>query len=399
MGTIDFDNLPNTCAVIDKQAFSHNINSMWDHVGRNRKMLVAVKADAYGHGAVPISELCETLGVSWLGVALADEGISLRKAGITSPILKFSPIFENELAGVLKYKISFVICSFEEFSFIEKIIIQNNMDQRADVHLKIDTGMGRVGIAADDSIRLCKKLIQSPVFNLQGIMTHLPVSDSSEPENIAYTRKQLKLFKTITDQMLSMDQQGSKTLPLVHAANSGGILAHPDSWFDMVRPGISAYGTYPSKEVKQTVALKEVMTFKSRVSFVKNVSAGTGISYGHIWKAPENTKIATVPVGYADGYNRLLSNRGKVIINNRIYPVAGRVCMDQIMINLGPCSNVKRGDHVILFGPACGPAYGSAPGSASQECRVSQQFVADQLDTITYEITCRIDKRVPRVYV
>lgn len=378
----DFKNLPNTCAIIDKEAFKSNINLLWDRVGRKRKMLVAVKADAYGHGAVEISRICAELGVSWLGVAQVNEGIALRNAGINTDILKFSPIFENELLSAIDNKISFVVCSFEELDFITNIL-KDYPDKKAAVHIKVDTGMGRIGINAQDSLKLYKKLIENQAFNLQGIMTHLPVSDSSSTE---YTKAQLRLFKNLTDEMLSLDHHHYSSLPIVHAANSAGILAHSESWFDMVRPGIAAYGTYPSKEVEKSVELKEVMTFKSRVSFVKKVKKGTGISYGHIWKAPEDTYIATIPVGYADGYNRLLSNQGNVVINNRIYPIAGRVCMDQFMVNLGNNSDVARGDHVILFG-------------YDKDVSISQQQMADQLNTITYEITCRVDKRVPRVYV
>jgi alanine racemase len=214
---------------------------------------------------------------------------------------------------------------------------------------------------------------------LEGIFTHLPVSDDSNPE---YTRAQIERFKEVVD---AIHTSIGRRVSLVHCANSGAVLSHEPGWLDLVRPGVMVYGTYPDPGTPRTIPLKPGLSFITRVSFLKKVAAGTSIGYGRTWFAPQDTWIATIPVGYADGFNRLFSNRGRVLINGSSYPVVGRICMDQSMVDLGPETNIRVGDEVVLIGR-----------SGNQEISCAEW--AHALQTITYEVTCQINARVERVF-
>ena len=355
-----------------------NIEGIRQKVGADRKILIAVKANAYGHGAVEVSRMAEQIGVDYLGIATVPEGIQLRQAGIHLPILKFGPTFQEEIESALINDITLPICDIE--SAIQTQIISESLGKKSPVHLKIDTGMGRVGVSVENATDLavfiedkCKALY------LEGVFTHLPVSDSSDQ---TFTREQVRRFQKCVD---DIQQRINRKVSLSHCANSGAVLGHPDAWMDMVRPGIMIYGYYPDKSTPKTIELKPGMSFLTRVSFLKKVEKGTSIGYGRTWFAQEDTWIATIPVGYADGFNRLFSNKGRVLINGRSYPVVGRVCMDQSMVNLGPQTDVKIGDTVTLMGK-----------NGAEE--ISCDEWAEKLNTITYEITCQINSRVERVY-
>jgi alanine racemase len=254
------------------------------------------------------------------------------------------------------------------------------LDKTVNVHLKIETGMGRIGVNADEAIALAEEIIKNcPHLHLQGAMTHLPVSDEASK---TFTSRQIDRFKK---HVKSIEETLNFKFELVHCANSGAVLAHPDGWLDMVRPGIMIYGFYPSKDTPQTIELKPGLSFKTRVSFIKKVSKGSSIGYGRTWIAPEDTWIATFPAGYADGFNRLFSNEGRVLIAGKSYPVVGRVCMGQSMCNLGPETDIKIGDMVTLIG-------------TDKEETISAYEWAEKLDTITYEVTCQINGRVKRYF-
>ncbi|PKK89247.1 MAG: alanine racemase [Candidatus Wallbacteria bacterium HGW-Wallbacteria-1] len=381
-----FDQFPDTCAIVDLGAIRRNILGLWDRVGRERKVLLAVKADGYGHGSIEVSRLAEEIGVAWLGVALVSEGVELRKAGIRLPILKFSHTFPSEVDTALGHDIAVAAYDADQLQLLSASAAR--VGRSATVHLKADTGMGRIGAKPSDMVNLYRLASSLPGLKVGGVMTHLPVSDEYD---LTFTTDQLSLFSQVVDAIRAEAvSQGKNPYEIIaHAANSGGILAHPSSWFDMVRPGIMLYGTYPSDEVEKSVELTEAMTFKTRLSFVKEVEPGTTISYGRTWTAPEKRLIGTIPVGYADGFNRLWTNRGRVLVNGISRNIAGRVCMDQSMVDLG-ChegqSGPRSGDHAVLFG-RWGQSY------------ISQTEWARELRTITYEVTCRIDKRVPRVYI
>ena len=240
--------------------------------------------------------------------------------------------------------------------------------------------MGRIGVSVEEAPALAAFIEQQcPHLALQGIFTHLPVSDEADP---LYTRNQVQRFKAVVQ---TIHDTIGRRVELVHCSNSGAVLGHEEAWLDMVRPGIMVYGFYPCDETPQSIALKPGLSFLTRISFLKKIKAGTPIGYGRTWTAAEDTWIATFPAGYADGFNRLFSNRGRVLVNGRSYPIAGRVCMDQSMVNLGSETDLKVGDEVVLIGK-----------SGSQEITVDEW--ANQLGTITYEVTCQINSRVERVY-
>lgn len=355
-----------------------NIEGIRQAIGPERKILIAVKANAYGHGAVQVSRLAEGIGVDWLGVATVPEGLQLRQAGIRLPILKFSPAFPEEMEAAVHHGITLAVCETENVAALEQVCQAANL--HAAVHLKVETGMGRIGVAIADAPRLAAYIEHNcPSLRLEGIFTHLPVSDEADP---VYTRAQIECFKSVVDDIHSVI---GRRVSLVHCANSGAVLGHAPGWMDMVRPGIMTYGFYPDPGTPRTIPLKPGLSFITRLSFLKKVTAGTSIGYGRTWVAPQDTWIATIPVGYADGFNRLFSNRGRVLINGRSYPIVGRICMDQCMINLGPDTNLRVGDEVVLIGK-----------SGDEEITCDEW--AQVLKTITYEVTCQINARVERVY-
>ncbi len=355
-----------------------NIEGIRNIIGKQRKILLAIKANAYGHGAVEVARIAQEINVEYLGVATIPEGIELRSAGIYLPILKFSPTFPEEMEAALQNEITFTVCDQDNVQSLQSIAQQTNTIAR--VHLKIDTGMGRIGVQPEDALNLASFIVTScPNLVLEGIYTHLPVSDAADP---VFTLAQIKRFKKIVD--LIQDAIGFK-VSLVHCANSGGILGHPESWFDMVRPGILVYGYYPDPETPRTIPLKPVLSFYTKVTFLKRVKQGTSIGYGRTWVAPNDTWIATISVGYADGFNRLFSNSGRVLIGGNSYPIVGRVCMDQSMVDLGAQTDICVGDDVTLIGK---------DGNLEITC----DEWAEKLHTIPYEITCQINARVTRTY-
>lgn len=355
-----------------------NIEGIRQAIGPERKILIAVKANGYGHGAVEVSLMAERIGVDWLGVATVPEGLQLRQAGVRLPILKFSPAFPEEMESAVRSGITLAVCERVNVDILEQVCEAANL--QADVHLKVETGMGRIGVSTGDAPALAAHIERNcPRLRLEGIFTHLPVSDETDP---TYTRGQIERFKTVAD---AIHTAIGRRVNLVHCANSGAVLGHAQGWFDMVRPGIMIYGFRPDPGTPRTIPLKPGLSFITRVSFLKKVAAGTSIGYGRTWFAPQETWIATIPAGYADGFNRLFSNRGRVLINGRSYPVVGRVCMDQSMVNLGPDTDVRVGDEVVLIGK-----------SGSEEITCDEW--AQVLKTITYEVTCQINARVERVY-
>jgi alanine racemase len=347
-------------------------------IGPSRKLLIAVKANAYGHGAVAVARMAEAAGVDWLGVATVPEGMQLRDAGIGLPILKLSPAFPEEMEAAVRAGITLAVCDRANARALEAVCADLAAD--ATVHLVIDTGMARIGVQPLEAAGLAAFLAeQCPHLRIQGAFTHLPVSDEADP---TYTEAQILRFRAA---VAAVEAGLGHKLELVHCANSGAVLAHPEGYLDLVRPGIMIYGFYPDQGTPRTVPLLPALSFLTRVGFLKKVTVGTRIGYGLTWSAPEDTWIATLPVGYADGFNRLFSNRGRVLVTGRSYPVVGRVCMDQTMINLGPETTVQVGDEVVLIGR-----------SGAEEITVDEW--AKVLGTITYEVTCQINGRVERVY-
>jgi alanine racemase len=355
-----------------------NLEGIRNRVGADRKILIAVKANGYGHGAIEVSRLAQHIGIDWLGVATVPEALQLRAAGLRLPILKFNPVFPDEMEAAVRNTVTLTVCERSNADALEQLCRAAGLT--ATVHLKVDTGMGRIGVSESEAPSLAAHIERlCPNLRLDGVFTHLPVSDAAD---VAYTRDQVARFN-ITVQ--AVQAAIGRKVSLAHCANSGAVLGHEPAWLDMVRPGIMIYGFYPDVATPRTIELKPGLSFLTRVSFLKKVAAGTRIGYGRTWAAPEDTWIATIPAGYADGFNRLFSNNGRVLIRGRSYPVVGRVCMDQSMVNLGPETDLKVGDEVVLIGRS-----GDEEISCDEWARV--------LKTITYEVTCQINARVERVY-
>ncbi|MCL2382142.1 MAG: alanine racemase [Treponema sp.] len=363
-----------TRAILHIDNFRENILAARKRAGPHPKICVPVKADAYGHGAVAMSRYALEAGAEYLAVADACEGAELRSAGIAAPVLLFSQALPEELPDIVLKELIPMVSDGE---FVEEAARAAELaKKRLVVHLKVDTGMGRLGCRPQDAPELAAKILGYKWLSLGGVATHLSVSDSLEPGDIAYTKGQLHQFREAVD---SIRKAGIEP-GIVHAANSGALALHEDSFFDMVRPGIFLYGYSPNQE---RLPAQPVMELRSAVAFIKKARKGEAISYGRTWIAPEDTFIATIPAGYADGIPRPLSNNFSIRIRGRAYPVAGRICMDQCMVNLGPATEVERWDEATIFGPGFTTAAG----------------IAEQLNTIPYDILCRISKRVPRVYV
>jgi alanine racemase len=375
-----FENRRATRARIHLENINYNLDCIRTLVGSERKICVAVKADAYGHGAVEISKRALQWGVDFLAVATIPEAIILREAGIKAPIIIFSIATDREIDQIVDNELTPFVADNLYLRKISDSAMHSN--KTISIHIKVDTGMGRIGVTPEAAPALAEEAVSLPGIKLEGVCTHFPVSDSPEADDIAFTKNQIRIFKETVNTIKAKGIDPG----ICHAANSGAIIAHPDAHFDMVRPGICFYGYYPDQRMdKNRADFKPVMEFISQPAFIKKVEKGTSISYGRTWKAPAETWIASIPAGYADGYNRLLSSKAKVEIRGKLYPVAGRVCMDQFMVDLGPETDITTDDEVILFGPD-----GISPDAAD---------LGELTGTIPYEVTCAVNKRVPRDYL
>ncbi len=335
--------------------------------------MAVVKADGYGHGAVEVSRTALESGADCLGVALPEEGAVLRQAGIDVPILVFSSIQPNEAYKIIASRLDQTLCSME---------LAQALDQQArqgafpiNVHVKVDTGMGRIGLQPEDVPAFIRDLQRLKGLHVMGIFTHFASADEADK---TFSKRQIEIFDGLIRELELSDFK----IPQKHMANSAAVLDLPESYYDLVRPGIMIYGLYPSATVSRSIELKPAMTLKTRISFLKTVPPATPISYGRTFVTQKETRVATLPVGYADGYSRLLSSQGEALVNGHRAPVIGRVCMDMCMIDVSQAGDVKPGDEVILFG---------------EELSVDE--IAAKVGTINYEIVCAVGKRVPRVYV
>ncbi len=341
------------------------------------KVMVVVKADGYGHGSVETARTMLENGAEYLGVAFHEEGIELRQAGITAPILVFGAQLEEFFEEHLYYDLELTLSRNEQIEALRSIC--RRMNKKARVHIKIDTGMGRVGFMAEGDLNPLFDLLSDEWIEVVGVYSHL---SSADEEDLSSAKGQIEKFKQVRQEFL---KRTSKEI-LFHIANSAAIMRLPEAYFDMVRPGIMLYGNPPGPEFNLTWDLKEAMRFVSRVASIKTLPANHPVSYNRRFYTKKQTQIAVIPAGYADGYNRMLTNRGEVLIRGKRYPVVGTVCMDQFLVNLGPESPVKIGDEVVLFGQ-------------QEQARISITEISRKLQTIPYEVTCRISARVPRVHL
>ena len=356
-----------------------NIGAIRSRIGPGPAICVPIKADAYGHGAVRVAVAAIRAGASHLAVASVQEGVELRESGIVAPVLLLSLPLPEELPDIVAHRMIPLVAD-EEFAR-EVAAASEAAGERTAVHLKIDTGMGRIGCRPEEAADLARSIAGMGALVLEGTSTHLAVADSMNGDDIAFTKTQLARF---SGALLAIRQAGVDP-GIAHAANSGGVALHPDSSFDMVRPGLLVYGYLPVPDDPDPLPVQPVMELDTRIVFLKTVRKGESVSYGRAWTADRDTVIATLPVGYADGLARRLSGRLNALIGDRLYPVVGRICMDQCMVDLGPGSVIRRWDRAVLFGPDP-----RGPSAAD---------LARELDTIPYEITCGINRRVPRVYV
>jgi alanine racemase len=365
-------------------ALRQNIAFIRSLVGR-RKILAPVKADAYGHGAFEIARAALEAGASHLGVARVSEATELRAKGIDAPILLFSVPDADEIQAAVAHDITCFVPDTQLADAICRCAEKNR--KPASVHLKIDSGMGRIGVATEEAPEFARAIAGSTFLRLEGVCTHLSVSDSTAPSDIDYTKAQIARFSRAVKEI----EKCGVNPGVVHAAASGGVLLYPESHFDMVRPGILLYGYPPSAALAEKAKVRPVMELVTSVSFLKKVGKGTAISYGRRWTAPEDTVIATLPAGYADGLPRTASGKLFFIINGRRYPQVGTICMDQCMVNLGLDPPVRLRDDAILFG--------GVPRGNPEAAPLTAAAVAEIAGTIPYEILCGIGKRVPRIYI
>ena len=364
------------CAYIKLENIKKNVDAVKRHLKPSTKIMAVVKADAYGHGAVPIAKYLET-AVWGFAVATVSEGAELRSAGIKKPILVLGYSFSDELGDVIKNDLSITVFSYRAAFEISKFA--SNMRKSVNVHIKLDTGMGRIGFeCTDKTIDDIERISKLPSLGIEGIFTHFSKSD--EPDK-TFTKQQYEKFMNIVEKLEAKGVQ----VGIKHCANSAAIIDTPEMQLDMVRLGVALYGMWPSDAVsRDEVSLLPAMSIESHVTHVKTVPAGTPISYGGMFVTEKESVIATVPVGYGDGYARSLSGKGKVLINGEFFPIVGKVCMDQFMVDVTGY-NVNVGDRVVLLGKD-----GAFSITMEDLGRMSNRF--------NYEFACDINQRVPRVY-
>jgi alanine racemase len=360
-------------AEIDLDCIAHNICRIREKVG-DVKVAAVIKADGYGHGAIEIAQtLCEN-GVYMLVVATMEEGISLRRNGLTAPILVLGYICDDKIEEAIEYGLAVAITNSEMAKRLSAAAVRFNRNLHA--HMKIDTGMNRVGFSYDDGTSILEAL-KLPRIKYDGIFSHFSCGDD---EDFTYTNLQYERFLKVQNVL----KENNIDIKIKHICNSGGVLLHKDMYLDMVRPGIIIYGLFPSDHCRMLhgMDLKCAMTFKSRIIMIKHVRKGEPISYGNRYVADKDSVIATIAAGYADGYSRVLSGKAKVAIKGRFAPVVGSICMDMCMADITGMDDVNESDEVTLFGK-----------------EIPAEDLADVCGTINYEFICKIGARVPRVYI
>ncbi len=366
-------------AVISLDAVEQNFREMRKNIAEDTKMIAVVKADAYGHGAVPIAHLIEDHDYIWgFAAATAEEAVHLRQAGITKPILILGIVFDEYFPELVQYDIRPAVCEYDEAKKLsDEAVLQN---KTVHIHIALDTGMTRIGYAdIPESVEEIKKIAELPNLEIEGMFTHFARADEYDRSPAMV---QLERYQDFSKRV----EEAGVDIPLHHCSNSAGIIRVPEANLSIVRAGITIYGIYPSSEVERDIVkLAPVMEPKSHITYVKDVPAGAAISYGGTYVADKKKRVATIPVGYADGYPRQLSNKGWVLIHGKKAPILGRVCMDQFMADVTEIDNVKKGDEVTLLG-------------RDGDEFISIEEMGDLCGRFSYEFACDISPRVPRVY-
>lgn len=367
-------------AEISLDAIAHNFEEMHNNLTPGTKMTAVIKADGYGHGAVPIAHLVENYDYIWgFATATPEEALELRENNITKPILILGLVFEEYFPEMVAYDIRPAVCTFEMAKGLSDEALKQNKTIR--IHLALDTGMTRIGFAdKDESIEIIKKIAALPNLEIEGMFTHFARADEFDKTPAVV---QMNRYKAFAEKLENAGIQ----IPIKHCSNSAGIIRMQEANMSMVRAGITIYGIYPSNEVERDIIkLQPAMELKAHVSYVKTIAPGAAISYGGTFVAKETMRVATIPVGYADGYPRQLSNKGWVLIHGQKAPILGRVCMDQFMVDVTGIENVEHGTPVTLLGQD-GDAF------------ISIEEFGDMSGRFSYEFACDIGKRVPRVYI
>ncbi len=359
-------------AEIDLDAIRHNFKEIRRRINPASKLCAVVKANAYGHGAIEVSKVAVECGADFLAVATVGEGLELRRAGFNVPILILGLIPQNAAEVVVENDLTQAVADFD---LAEKISeAAQKLSKTAKVHLKIETGMGRIGVKPEEAAALAKKISELPAVELEGMFSHFADADSDDR---TFTNQQIKVFKETAEKI----RRAGVAIKIFHLAESAAVLDIPEAHFDMVRSGIINYGLYPSENVRRTIELRPAMKLVARIVYLKKISAGVSIGYGREFVAERDSLIATLPLGYADGYIRAYKNF-HVEIRGQLAPIAGRVCMDQTMIDVTDIDGVQVGDEVILFGSD----------------KISVDEAAKHLNTINYEVTCLVSARVERIF-
>ena len=363
------------CAYISKEAIKHNFDKIKKLLPDNVKIMPVIKADGYGHGANVFAELLEEKS-DYFAVAIIEEAIALREHGVKKPILLLGYTAPVYFEKALQNDITVTILSYEDAVAMSQAAVKIN--KTAKIHIPVDTGMSRIGFTPDEfGAEEVLKIASLKNICIEGVFTHFATADEADKDFTKLQAERFTHFKNLLEAR-------NVNIKLYHCANSGAIMQHGKLSFDMMRAGIILYGLYPSEEVDKSVLdLIPVMELKTHVAFVKTIKKGDSVSYGRTFTADKDMKIATIPVGYADGYPRLLSNKGRVIINGSYAPIVGRICMDQFMVDVSHIETVKTGDEVVLIGK-------------QNELFIGADEVARLTETINYEVTCNISKRVPR---
>ena len=367
-------------AVISLDAVEQNFREMRKNIAEDTKMIAVVKADAYGHGAGPIAHLIEGYDYIWgFAAATAEEAVHLRENGVTKPILILGIVFEEYYPELVRDDIRLAVCEYEEAEKLSKEAVLQN--KTVHIHIALDTGMTRIGYAdIPESVEEIKKIAGLPNLEIEGMFTHFSRADEYDRSPAMV---QLERYQKFSD----LVEAAGVEIPLHHCSNSAGIIRVPEANLSIVRAGITIYGIYPSSEVERDIVkLTPVMELKSHVTYVKDVPEGAAISYGGTYVADKKRRVATIPVGYADGYPRQLSNKGWVLIHGKKAPILGRVCMDQFMVDVTEIGDVKKGDEVTLLG-------------RDGDEFISIEEIGDLCGRFSYEFACDISPRVPRVYI
>ncbi|MDI3518448.1 MAG: alanine racemase [Caldanaerobacter sp.] len=373
-----FDEIRPTRVEVNLDSIVHNFREIKRVVGDRVKVMGVVKANAYGHGAYHVAKALVENGVDYLAVATVEEALELRSCGITAPvlILGYTPL--SQAGEAVEKDVTFTAFDLKYVKELGEIASRKG--KKAKIHVKIDTGMGRIGYTDFDlAEREIEEMSKLEGIELEGIFSHFATSDEKDKD---YAREQ---FERFADMLKRLEKRGVN-ISLKHIANSGAITDLNYAYLDMVRPGIALYGSYPSDDVNKILDLRPAMNFKTKIVYIKEVPENTSISYGRTFITKRPSKIATLPIGYADGLNRLLSNNHEVLVRGKYVPIVGRVCMDQTMIDVTEVEGVEVGDEVVIFGEQEGK-------------RITADDIAKKLRTIPHEVYCGISRRVPRIYI